>query len=125
MCNCKNVELGSFDKQIEIYHQALGRKIWVDTCIAEEVIELLSNGVKITGSCCGHNKTIPSIVVAPESIPLMEAMGYKHWFNPCVPRGKYSRTFFYAKSVKCPWWIKLQKIWLPWIWVHIIKLPEP
>lgn len=50
MCNCKNVELGSFDKQIEIYHQALGRKIWVDTCIAEEVIELLSNGVKTTGS---------------------------------------------------------------------------
>ncbi len=124
MCNCKNVELGSFDNQIEIYHKAIGRKIWLDACIADEVISLLNSGVRTTGSCCGHNKTIPSIVVALESIPLMEAMGYKHWFNLCVPRGSFSRTFFYAKSVKCPWWIKMKHVWLPWVWYHFFKLPE-
>lgn len=125
MCNCKNVEVGSLDNQIEMFHEALGRKIWVDACIAEEVMELLNNGVKTMGCCCGHNKLIPSIAVHPESVKLMEAMGYKHHFNPSVPKGKYSRIYFYAKSIKCSWRIKLTQDWLPWLWFHFIKMPEP
>lgn len=116
--------MGSFENQIEIFHEALGRKIWVDACIADEIIDLLSNGVKTIGSCCGHNKAIPSIAVSRESVKLMEAMGYKHHFNLSVPKGEYSKIYFYAKSIKCPWWIKLRQDWLPWFWYHFIRLPE-
>lgn len=120
MCNCKNVELGTFDNQIQIDHCSLLHPIWVDACIADEVIYLLSRGVKTTASCCGHNKTIPSIAVAPESVKLMEELGYKHFNNVCIRRGPYARTFFYAKSVKCSLWIKLTKVWLPYLWHNII-----
>lgn len=125
MCNCKDIELGSFDNQVEVFHETLGRSIWLDACIADEVIGLLNAGVKTIASCCGHNKTVPSIVVEPEAVPIMEAMGYKHFFNRCVPKGKFAKTYFYSKSVKCSWWIKMKVVWLPWLWYHLIELPDP
>ena len=121
MCNCKNIEIGSFENQIEISHQSPSHPIWVDACIADEVIFLLNTGVKTVGSCCGHNKTIPSIVVAPESVEDMERMGYEHFFNKCVPKGKNSRTFFYSKTVKCPLHIKLLYVWLPYLWYKLVE----
>lgn len=120
MCNCKNVSVGSYDNQIEIDHPSLLHPIWVDACIADEVIYLLHHGVKTIGSCCGHNKTVPSIAVAPESVKRMEELGYKHHLNACVRRGPFSRSYFYAKSVKCSLWIKLTKVWLPFLWLKLI-----
>ncbi len=120
MCNCKNVDVGSYDNQIQIDHPSLLHPIWVDACIADEVIFLLHYGVKTIGSCCGHNKTVPSIAVAPESVKRMEELGYKHHLNACVRRGSYSRSYFYAKSVKCSLWIKLTKVWLPYLWRKFI-----
>lgn len=115
MCNCKNVDVGSFDNQIEIDHPSLLHPIMVDTCIAEEVIMLLHKGVKTVASCCGHNKTIPSIMVAPESVKRMEALGYRHVFNRCLVTGPYSKNTFYSETVKCSWRIKLTKVWLPYL----------
>lgn len=115
MCNCKNVEIGSFDNQVQIDHPSLLHPVWVDACIADEIIDLLHKGVKTIGSCCGHNKAVPTIGVALESVKLMEELGYKHHPNPCVIRGPYSRTYFYAKSVKCSLKAKI-KIWLPYLW---------
>lgn len=115
MCNCKNVDIGTFANQIKIDHPNLLHPVYVDACIADEVIELLSKGVKTVGSCCGHNKTVPSIVVAPESVHVMEALGYRHMLNPAILTGLYSKTAFYSKTIKCSWLIKLKKIWLPYL----------
>lgn len=120
MCNCKNVQMGSFENQIQIRHKNLPHPIWVDACIAEEVISLLSKGVKTVASCCGHNKAVPSIAVAPESVRQMEDLGYKHHPNPCVLDGLYSRSFFYARSVKCPLRLKI-KLWLPYLWCKYFR----
>ena len=124
MCNCKNVDLGTFANQVEIHHPKLSHPVWVDVCIADEIINLLSNGVKTMASCCGHNKTIPSIMVAPESVKLMEAMGYKHHFNFCVNTGKFARCYFYSKSVKCPWWRKFYNEVIRRAWWHLINPPQ-
>lgn len=116
MCNCKNIEVGSFNNQILLDHPNLNHPVWVDACIADEIRDLLSKGVKTIGSCCGHNKLIPCIAVAPESIVLMEKLGYRHQFNRLVPTGPWSRIYFYAKSVKCSWIKKLIQDWLPFMW---------
>lgn len=108
--------MGSFDNQVVIDHLNLSHPVGIDACIADEVIDLLNKGIKTRASCCGHNKAIPSIVVAPESIRRMEELGYRHFFNRVVPIGPWSRTYFYAKSVKCSWWIKLKQDWLPYMW---------
>lgn len=98
-CNCVNIEVGSFDNQVEITHPNLSHPIMVDKCIAEEIKELLDHGVKTMASCCGYNKTIPSIMVAPESVKLMERLGYIHCFNSCCPIGYGSDLLFFPKSV--------------------------
>lgn len=99
-CDCIDIEVGSFDNQVEITHPNLSHPIMVDKCIAEEIKDLLDKGIKTIGSCCGHNTTIPSIIVAPESVKQMEKLGYIHGFNPCIPRGYGSDLMFFPKSVK-------------------------
>lgn len=40
----------------------------VDACIADRVLALWSAGLHTRGSCCGHGKCAPSIVI-PEAVP--------------------------------------------------------
>lgn len=98
-CDCIDIEVGSFDNQVEITHPNLSHPIMVDKCIAEEIKDLLDKGIKTIGSCCGHNKTTPSIIVAPESVKQMEDLGYIHGFNPNIPIGYGSDLLFFPKSV--------------------------
>jgi hypothetical protein len=52
--------------------------IFVDSCIAKEIDELLKAGVITVNSCCGHNKYRGTVIVAEQSILDMERLGYKH-----------------------------------------------
>jgi hypothetical protein len=96
MCNCNNIEIGSFGNQVEITelppHMAAFKNkmggapsICLDRCIAEEVQHLWSLGITTTGCCCGHNKQEGYIGVIDDDIPRMKALGYKVHFNPIHP----------------------------------------
>lgn len=86
-CNCKSVEVGSYDNQVEIKdlppHMALyknkeggANSICIDKCIDEEVKYLWSLGITTTGCCCGHNKVNPYIGVLDEDFLRMKELGY-------------------------------------------------
>lgn len=55
----------------------------VDACIADYVQTMNNQGIITTACCCGHFKTPASILVATESVPLLENLGYEyHTFEP-------------------------------------------
>lgn len=96
MCNCKNVEVGSYGNQVEVKNlpshmaaykakQGGANTICLDKCIAAEVKRLWSEGITTTGCCCGHNKVDPYIGVISEDIPKMKALGYSVAFNIMRP----------------------------------------
>ena len=47
----------------EVAKERLRRTIKVDRCIAAVIFSLWNNGISTLGSCCGHNKANPSVVV--------------------------------------------------------------
>lgn len=66
-CKRKNVEIGSYDNQVEVASPAhmvgktygcmnIGATICLDVCIADEVQKIWSEGFTTTGACCGHGK---------------------------------------------------------------------
>lgn len=67
-CQCENVEIGSYDNQVELptprHMLEIGNigclefraTTCVDRCIAPLVQALWAAGVVTTGCCCGHNK---------------------------------------------------------------------
>jgi len=94
MCNCKNVESGSYANQIEVNRpkHMIGRcegtsshTICIDSCILEEIQELWKMGIITTGCCCGHNKFPAFVGVIETDILKMKALGYTVQFNPCRP----------------------------------------
>jgi hypothetical protein len=105
-CSCQGVDTGSYNNQVTLVpppHMAAYKKkqggaptICVDTCIADEILNLWSMGITTTGCCCGHNKTRPYIGVIESDIPRMKSMGYTVCPNPCRPDGEDS---FYPKSI--------------------------
>ena len=89
MCDCVNVEIGSYDNQVVLpvpehmrpLRNCIGdirESICVDRCVAEEVQSLWSLGIVTTGCCCGHNKMTDRafIGVMFEDIERMKEMGY-------------------------------------------------
>lgn len=97
MCNCKNIEVGSYGNQVELkppqhmveYQRNNGGSdtICVDKCIAGEIKYLWSLGITTTGCCCGHNKGLQYsyIGVDEKDIKRMKEMGYRVHFNPLRP----------------------------------------
>ncbi len=55
----------------------LRQTVSVDSCMAEEIQYLWSQGIRTTGCCCGHNWMCGYIGVYFEDIPKMKALGYK------------------------------------------------
>lgn len=113
-CNCKNVELGSFDNQIFVHapaHMPKENGYCLDKCISEEVMALWMLGITTTGCCCGHGKAEPFIGVADKDIPIMKKMGYQVLRNMSrgpgntdedsfIPRGKDYTLSILLKTVK-------------------------
>lgn len=86
MCNCKDIEVGSFGNQVDLPRPAhmKGREegsanhtICVDACLKDEILDLWAKGIRTTGCCCGHNKVPGYIGVVDQDIPRMLAMGYE------------------------------------------------
>lgn len=92
MCKCKNVQIGSYDNQINLYAPEWSRHefIGIDRCIAKEIINLWSLGIITTRCCCGHNKVDSYIGVSDEFIPIMKELGYKVRFNNIRPNDEDS-----------------------------------
>lgn len=82
MCECKNIRIGSFENQSIVINPFNGKKVSVDRCILPEVYNLWAKGVNTIGSCCGHNKTVPTIVVSESESCKMQALGYKKLYCP-------------------------------------------
>lgn len=106
-CFCVNVEVGSYDHQVEItalpahmveYKKKQGGAISIclDLCIEKEVSELWYAGITTTGCCCGHKKIDPYIGVIDEDIPRMKELGYKVAPNNLHPGREDS---FFPKSI--------------------------
>ena len=66
-----------------------------DKCLRTEILKLWQEGVKTVASCCGHRQVLPIISVQDESVPLMEAMGYRHRYVNTNP----SLNHFTAKTI--------------------------
>lgn len=98
MCDCRGVGVGDHTNTVPAVAPwwSSYRFIDLDRCLWAEVIWLWHKGVVTLNSCCGHNKVDPTILVAEESIPLMETLGYEHWENPMDAA---RRDGFIAKSV--------------------------
>lgn len=70
----------------------------VDECLADEVEELWSKGIRTTGCCCGHGVMLGFIEVVDEDIPKMEEMGYAHYIYEKEFGGKERLDAFIPKS---------------------------
>lgn len=107
MCNCKSVEMGSYDNtaaleapaHMEAWRRMCGHKdladvVCVDRCLENEIKGLWAHGITTTGCCCGHNKNLGYIGVREKDAPKMLELGYTH-HRGCM----YPETHFHPKSV--------------------------
>ena len=103
MCDCVDIEMGSYDNQVTVWNPHYKTKerefIEVDKCIAKELMKLWGLGIVTTGSCCGHNITVGYIGVTEEYKNIMRVMGYKNRFNDSRPDDDCS---FIPKSIPDP-----------------------
>ena len=53
------------------------QRIWVDSCIADEIVELNRRGVCTEGSCCGHRKAAAQALILPSSVSRARELGYE------------------------------------------------
>jgi hypothetical protein len=85
MCNCINIEMGSYDNQEELlypfkterYPEPFTKLIGVDRCISKEVVSLWESGIETVESCCGHNVAHGYISVPDSFINRMIVLGYE------------------------------------------------
>ena len=80
MCNCINIKMGSYSNQITL-KMPNGEPMGIDECIAEEIKNVWSYGIKTTGCCCGHNTNKGYIGVIDKDIEFMKKAGYKTLIN--------------------------------------------
>lgn len=106
MCKCVNVEVGSYDNQVQVYNPYHIKRpyIWIDKCMVEEIYKLWGLGIETTGCCCGHNEQEGYIGVLDKYVRIMRKMGYVNKFNESRPQDQ--STFFprlkHAKPFKNP-----------------------
>lgn len=88
MCNCIDIEIGSYSNQILVNsptHMPKENGYCIDRCIADEIMQLWEKGITTTGCCCGHNLNDGFIGVIDSDIPKMKELGYEVAFNPTRP----------------------------------------
>lgn len=99
MCDCINIDMGSYDNQRWVSappHMPKENGYCLDECIADEVISLWDKGIVTTGCCCGHNKEEAYIGVIDSHIGAMIRFGYKVKTNFLHPHRIDS---FHPKSI--------------------------
>lgn len=82
MCDCKNVEIGSYKAAITVKRpphmisKIKGDMVSIDSCILKEIQYLWSLGITTYGCCCGHNKVESMVNVDDKDIDKMLELGY-------------------------------------------------
>lgn len=74
------------------------KEVQVDECLADEIKELWSKGIKTCGCCCGHGFALGFIEVTYDCIKDMENMGYVHYIYPINCGGTERKDAFIPKS---------------------------
>ncbi len=110
MCDCDNIEIGSYDNTIILGYYPCMREyrdsrmskgfppngIAVDKCIANDVISLWQLGIRTFGSCCGHNKTQPYIDIHEEDF---EQAVFYGWESIKDANFSVYPKLYYVKSI--------------------------
>lgn len=73
-------------------------EVQVDECLANEIEELWSKGIKTCGCCCGHGFTLGFIEVTNDCIEDMEKLGYVHYIYPANLGGVERKDAFVPKT---------------------------
>lgn len=83
MCECKNIEMGSYNNQVMLKSPSWSSHVFicVDICLRTEIEYLWSKHISTTGCCCGHNTTTPMINVKEEYHDKMIEIGYNFTKN--------------------------------------------
>ena len=76
MCNCRNVEFGTYEVAIPVWYDRKKKVVQIDSCIALEVVQLWDKGIDTLESCCGHNKAAGYIAVNDYDCINMLNLGY-------------------------------------------------
>lgn len=88
MCKCKDIEIGSYDNQVELKAPNFMKNkkindcfsiydtICIDKCLEKEIISLWDKEIFTMGCCCGHNKTFAFIQVLDKDVVKMLNLGY-------------------------------------------------
>lgn len=71
--------------------------VQVDECLAEEIENLWSEGIKTTG-CCGHGFALGYICVTDDCIEKMKELGYVHYIYPSNCGGTERKDAFIPKT---------------------------
>lgn len=58
------------------------RRVHVDSCIADKIVELNRQGVYTTGCCCGHGEAPASATILPSSQDRARELGYDVRLSP-------------------------------------------
>ena len=101
MCNCVNVEIGSYTNQAMYINPFNCKYVCLDKCIAPEICDLWDNGIETTGCCCGHNKARPMINVKERHHEDMVDLGYKFWVNEFGVKCYTPKSIKYACCADC------------------------
>ena len=63
-CNCNSTNMGMGTEENVVLENPFGtKKVCLDACIAKVIQHLWKNNIGTGGSCCGHNKRKPNIVL--------------------------------------------------------------
>lgn len=83
MCQCVDIDFGTYANTVSM-KTPNAILVDIDTCIASEIGYLWHHGITTLGSCCGHNKLPPSVVVTKKDIPRMLSLSYVPVSFQCV-----------------------------------------
>ena len=103
-CACVNVEMGSYDNQVELKTPGgLGfssETVCVDACCVDAVKYLWSHGIKTYGSCCGHG-LIQGFINVGDGFENVISLGFsKHIFNESLGGMGREDTVNWPVSIK-------------------------
>ena len=94
MCNCVNVQFGTFGQPNQnrtAVITCMEKLQEIDNCVLDELKYLWKYHIMTFASCCGHNKTNGSIIVDEAYIGMMKLMGYVQYTE--------EPSWFYPKSI--------------------------
>lgn len=101
MCNCININIGSYKVTVATVDPFTDKIIGIDKCIYNEIRDLWKNGIQTIESCCGHNKQpgYIAIKVTVDISNLMSQLGYVKYDHPEGLEGFY-KPLIEIKSIE-------------------------